>query len=95
MKIGEVTAKINEILSTDLTKYSDKDRLTTTRLNGYCKLGLIRPAPKKLKGKAYNEFKEYHVELILKAYRKIVENRMRTRDAFEQAYKEFEAPTLL
>jgi hypothetical protein len=57
-------------------------------------MGLIVPSLKQANEKSYFEFEEVHLNLILIAYRKILINKMRTRDAFEQALIEINSPTL-
>ncbi|MFP4548541.1 MAG: hypothetical protein ACLFQM_10445 [Fidelibacterota bacterium] len=94
MKIGEVIEKINKQLSEQSEGYSYRDFISASKINAYRKMGLIKPPLKKKKNCAYYDYKEIHFQLIFNAYKKIVINRMRTRDAFEKTYEELSHPSL-
>lgn len=94
MKIGELASKINSRLEQENPEFKSKDFITAVKINGYKKMGLI-PNLKQANGKSYAEFEEFHHSLIYTAYKKIIQNKTRTRDAFEQALDEIQAPSFL
>ncbi len=94
MKIGEVIEKVNKLLSEESEEYSYRDFISASKINGFRKMGLIKPPLRKKKNCAYYDYKEIHFQLILNAYKKIVFNRMRTRDAFEKTHEELSHPSL-
>ena len=94
MKIGDLVLKINSTLEQEIQDIKSNSFITAVKINGYKKMGLI-PDLKKATGKNYSEYSEFHFTLILIAYKKIVLNRIRTRDAFEQALEEIRAPSFL
>jgi hypothetical protein len=94
MKIGDLASKINSILEHEVTGFNSKNYITAVKINGYKKMGLI-PNLRQANGKSYSDFNDFHFSLILKAYKKIVINKTRTRDAFLQALDEIKAPSFL
>ncbi len=94
MKIGQLTNMINEKLANENQVFSISDYITSTKINGYNKMGLISPELKKNKDKSYYEFEDVHFRLILNAYRKIIFYHMRTRKAFLEVKNELNSPTL-
>ena len=94
MKISEVADKINVAMANEAPNFTGRDTLTTTRINGYNKMGFITPVPKKAKNKSYFEYEQIHLDLVLRAYKKIVVNKMRSREAFQQAREEIASPSL-
>ena len=93
LKIGKLAETINRMLSERYEAFKPSQHINTTKINGYKKMGLI-PEVKKMKKKAYYDFKESHLNLILLAYEKIIFQGMRTREAFNEARKEIEFPSL-
>ena len=92
MKIGSLVSKINANLEQEIQDFKRNNYITAVKINGYKKMGLI-PDLKQALGKSYTDFEDFHFMLILKAYKKIVVNKIRTRDAFEQALEEIHAPS--
>jgi len=94
LKIGQLADAINLSLSDQYDRLSTSQHINTTKINGYKKMGLIIPEVKKKKNKAYFDFKECHLNLILEAYKKITFQGMRTREAFNEAKEEICSPSL-
>lgn len=94
LKIGQLADTINTSLSDQYENFKTEQNINTTKINGYKKMGLITPEVKKKKNKAYFDFEKCHVELILKAYKKITFQGMRTREAFNKAKEEILSPSL-
>ena len=94
MKIGDLASKINTRLEQEILGFKSEDFITAVKINGYKNMGLI-PNLKQANGKSYAEFEEFHFCLIYNAYKKIIQNKTRTRNAFEQALDEIQAPSFL
>lgn len=94
MKIGEVVNRINASLTEENDKLPAEVFINPTKINGFRKMDLIIPALSKKDKKSYYNFEEFHVQLLQLAYRKIVFQHMRTRDAFEQAREELKSLSL-
>lgn len=94
MKIGKLADTINLSIAEQYEDVKTSQYINPTKINGYKKMGLITPEVKKKKNKAYFNFEECHLNLILEAYKKITFHGMRTREAFGEAKEEIRSPSL-